>query len=100
MEYVYAALLVHNAGGTLNESTLSKVVTAAGGKADEAQAKALLSALDGKNIAEIIKNATAAPVAVASAPASGSSAPTAKKEEKKEEVNPEEAAAGLGALFG
>ncbi len=99
MEYVYAALLVHNAGGTLNESTLSKVVTAAGGKADDAQAKALLSALEGKNIAEIIKNATAAPVAVA-APASGGSAPVAKKEEKKEEANPEEAAAGLGALFG
>ena len=101
MEYIYAALLIHKLGGKLNETTLSTVVKAAGGTPNDAQAKALGAALEGKNIDEAIKNASAVPVAVASAPAGGS-APAAKekKEEKKEEDKSEEAAAGLGALFG
>ena len=100
MEYIYAALLIHKIGGKLNETTLSTVVKAAGGTPNDAQAKALVAALEGKNIDEAIKNASAVPVAAA--PASAGNAPAAKekKEEKKEEDKSEEVAAGLGALFG
>jgi len=97
MEYVYAALLLHKAGKEINEENLTKVLTAAGVKVNEARVKSLVAALDGVDIANAIENA--APVAVASAPAEvAKEAPAEKKEEEK--VSTEEAAAGLGALFG
>ena len=74
-------------------------------KVDDARAKALVAALEGVNIEEAIEKA-AMPVAVAVAPAASAAehkheakADSAKKaaEEKKSE---EQAAAGLGALFG
>ena len=98
MEYIYAALLIHKAGGTVDEHTVKKVLEAAGTKADEARIRALVAALDGVNIEETIRNAAAAPVAAA--PAASGAAPAAKKEEKKEEKNEEAAAEGLGSLFG
>lgn len=99
MEYVYAAMLIHKAGGKVTEDAVKKVLTAAGVKADDARVKALVAALDGVNIDEAIEKAAVAPVAVA-APA-GAPAAEHKKEEKKEEKKSEEqAAAGLGALFG
>lgn len=101
MEYVYAALLLHNAKQPISEASVTKVLTAAGVSADVAKAKALVSALDGVNIEEAVK-AAMAPVAVA-APAGGA-APAAAKEEKKDEKSDAEkeaeAAAGLSALFG
>ncbi|MDV3104170.1 50S ribosomal protein P1 [Thermococcus waiotapuensis] len=107
MEYVYAALLLHAAGKEINEENLRKVLEAAGVTPDEARIKALVAALEGVNIDEVIQKAAmpvAAPVAVAAAApaaASGGAAEAAKEEEeKKEEVNEEEALAGLGALFG
>ncbi len=99
MEYVYAALVLHKAGKEITESSLKKVLEAAGVQADDGRLKALVAALQGVNIDEAIKNA--APVAaVAAAPAAGGAKPEAKKEEKKEEKKAEEAAAGLGSLFG
>ena len=100
MEYVYSALLLHAAGKPVSEENLKKVLTAAGVKADDARIKALTAALEGVDIDEAIKTAVAMPAAAPAAPAA---APTEKKkEEKKEEekVSEEEAAAGLGALFG
>ena len=100
MEYVYSAMLLHAAGKPVSEENLKKVLTAAGVKADDARIKALTAALEGVNIDEAIKTAVAMPAAAPAAPAA---APTEKKkEEKKEEekVSEEEAAAGLGALFG
>ncbi|MEM3556092.1 MAG: 50S ribosomal protein P1 [Candidatus Micrarchaeia archaeon] len=98
MEYVYAALLLHSAKQPINEENVAKVVGASGMQVDQAKVKALVSALQGVNIDEAIKQA-ALPVAAAPAQAA---APEAKKEEKKEEKKPsaEEAAAGLSALFG
>jgi large subunit ribosomal protein L12 len=98
MEYVYAALLLHSAKQPINEENVAKVVGASGVQVDQAKVKALVSALQGVNIDEAIKQA-ALPVAAAPAQAA---APEAKKEEKKEEKKPsaEEAAAGLSALFG
>jgi len=98
MEYIYAALLLHSAKKEISEDALNATVKAAGLTPDPAKAKMVVSALQGANIEEMLKNA-AMPVAVA-APASGS-APAAKKEEPKEEKkSEEEAAAGLGSLFG
>jgi large subunit ribosomal protein L12 len=94
MEYVYSALLLHSAKQTINEENVKKVLQGAGIKPDDAKVKALVASMEGVNIDEAIKQAAvavAAPVA------------EANKEEKPEEdesKKAEEAAAGLGALFG
>jgi large subunit ribosomal protein L12 len=95
--YVFGALLLHSAGKPVDEAHLKKIMSAVG-DVDEAKIKALVSSLDGVNIDEAISKA-AMPVAVAAAPVAGGAA----KEEKKEEdlsKKAEEAAEGLGALFG
>jgi large subunit ribosomal protein L12 len=101
MEYVYSAMLLHSAGQPINEENVKKVLTAAGVKTDAARVKALVASLEGVNIEEAIKSATAIPVAAA--PAAAAAPPAEKKEkkkeEKKEEVSQDEAAAGLSALF-
>jgi large subunit ribosomal protein L12 len=100
MELIYAALLLHSAKKEINEENLSKVISAAGISVDAAKIKALTAALEGVNIDEAIAKA-AMPVAVstAAAPAQGAEKKEEKKEEEKEK-KVEEAAAGLGALFG
>lgn len=106
MEYVYAALLLHAAGKEITEENLKAVLEAAGVSPDEARIKALVAALEGVNIDEVIEKAAmpvAAPVAVATAPAAeGGAAEAAAQEEEEEEegASEEEALAGLGALFG
>jgi large subunit ribosomal protein L12 len=97
MEYVYAALLLHSAGGEVSEDNVKKVLTAAGVKAEEPRVKALVAALSEIKIDDALKAAQAMPVAAAPA------ATEAKKEEKKPEDDKkksEEALAGIGALFG
>ena len=97
MEYVYAALLLHSAGGKVTEEGVKKVLTAAGVKAEEPRIKALVAALSEIKIEDALKAAQAMPAAAAPAAAE------AKKEEKKPEDDKkkgEEALAGLGALFG
>ena len=103
MEYVYAAMLLHKAGKKVDEAHLTKVLTAAGVKADDARVKALVAALENVNIDDAVKQA--APVApeepAASAPAGESKPEKAKeKKPKEDEKTEEQAAAGLGALFG
>lgn len=93
MEYIYAALLLHKLGKTVDEDSLKKVISATGTQVDESKVKTLLAALSGVDIASELANAS---VAVA-APAAGA-APV--KEEKKEEEKPVESAAGLASLFG
>ena len=99
MEYVYAALLLHSAGGQVSEENVKKVLTAAGVKAEEPRIKALVAALSEIKIDDALKAAQAMPVAAAPAAAAAET----KKEEKKPEDDKkksEEALAGLGALFG
>jgi large subunit ribosomal protein L12 len=98
MEYVYSAMLLHSAGQPVTEENVKKVLTAAGVKTDAARVKALVASLEGVNIDEAIKAATAIPVAPAAA-AAPAEKKEKKKEEKKEEVTQDEAAAGLSALF-
>ena len=101
MEYVYAAMLIHKAGGKIDEATVTKVLESAGAKPDSARVKALVAAFDGVDIEKVIKESSVMQVA---APAAGQAEekkekkPEAKKEEEKK--SQEQAAAGLGSLFG
>lgn len=98
MEYIYAGMLLHKAGQPVNEENVKKVLTAAGFNADGSRIKSLVSALHGINIDEAIKNASSLQ-ATSAQPANAQV--QEKKEEKKEEKKPaEEAAQGLGLLFG
>ena len=94
MEYIYSVLLLKKAGKEINGDNIKKVLDAAGVKADDAKIKALVASLSEINIDEAIKEAAIAPMAV------NADIKADKKEEVKEEKKPEEAAAGLGSLFG
>ena len=98
MEYIYTALLLHSAGKEINEQNVKNVIQGAGIKADDAKVKALVSALEGVNIEDVIKQA-----AIPTAVATPVSEPTKTVETKKEEdtsKNEEEAVSGLASLFG
>lgn len=93
VQEIYAALLLNESKQPITIENLTKVLQAAGIQPDEGKLKALVASLEGKNIDEIIKEASVAQV------------PTKveeKKEEgkKEEEKKAEEAVAGLSSLFG
>ena len=99
MEYLYAALLLHKAKQPINEEKMKKTLEAAGVAPDLGRIKAVVAALNGANIDDIIAKAAAVAAApVAAAPAHA--APAEKKPEKDDKKSEEDAAAGLGALFG
>jgi large subunit ribosomal protein L12 len=107
MEYIYAALLLHNAGKEITEENVTAVLKSAGVEVQDARVKALVAALEDVNIEEAINRAALAPVAAAAAAAAaapaGAAAPAAKEEEteeSKKEEDEESGLAGLGALFG
>ncbi len=105
MEYVYAALLLHNAGKDVTEDAITGILQAADVDVDATRVKALVASLEGVDIQEAIEKAAfaapaagaaAAPVAAAEeAPAAAEEA-AAEEEEEAEESGME----GLGALFG
>lgn len=99
MEYIYTAMLLHRAGKPVTEEAISATLKAAGLTVDSARVKATVAALSGVNIDEVIKNSQL--TAQSAAPAGSTEA---KAEKKVEEVDTkaaeEDAAAGLGALFG
>ncbi len=106
MEYIYAALMLHEVKKKVEESDLEQVLKAAGVEPDPARIKQLVSTLSNLDIDEIVSQAAVATVAPA-APAAPAQAEEAKAEEKKEEKKEEKekeeeeaALAGLGALFG
>lgn len=111
MKYVHAAILLHKAGKPVDEDGLTKVLTAAGVKADPVRVKALVASLAEVNIDEALKSApafmpaAAAPAGTATAPAQAAGgavkpAEDKKKKEEEEKKKEEEAMEGLGALFG
>lgn len=102
MEYVYASMLLHSAEKPIDEASVTKVLEAAGVKADPSKVKALVASLKDVDIEEAIKSAAAVQaVAAAPAPSAGGDAKAEEsKEEEDEKKTEEEAAAGLGALFG
>lgn len=102
MEYIYAALMLHEIKRRVESGDLEQVLRAAGAEPDPARVKQLVSALSNVNIDELLSQATVMPVAAAPTPA-----PVERKEERKEEKKEERkeeeeeaALAGLGALFG
>jgi large subunit ribosomal protein L12 len=102
MEYVYAALLLHSAGKDVNEDGIKKVVEASGVAPDEVRIKALVAALEGVDIATVLSQAAAVPVAAAAAaPVAAAPAAAAEAEaEEDQEAAEESGVEGLGALFG
>ena len=101
MEYIYCAMLLHKAGKKIDEEAMEKVLTAVGVTPDKAKIKATVTALADVDVEKVIKEAAVAPVAAPAQAAAPEAKPEAKKEEKKDEKKTEEeAAAGLGALFG
>ncbi len=104
MEYIYAALLLHNAGKDVNDENVTAVLNAAGVAVKDARVKALVAALEDVDIEAAISKAAVAPVAAAPAAAAPAAAtPAAVEEEEEEEKKEEEeesGMAGLGALFG
>jgi large subunit ribosomal protein L12 len=102
MEYVYAAMLLHKAGKTIDEDNVTKVLKAAEIQVDPARVKALVAAISEIDIAEAIKSSPTFMPAVAPAPATPTAPEAEEKpeEEEKEEKKEEEALEGLGALFG
>ena len=105
MEYIYSAMVLYSAGKDITEDGIKAILTAAGVEADAAKIKALVASLEGVDIKEAIASAAfAAPAASAATPAAGAAAAApaaaAAEEPEEETVSEEDAAAGLGALFG
>ena len=107
IEYVYASLLLYKAGKEINEENLKKVLEAAGVNVDEVRVKSLVAALKNIDIAKVLEQALAAPVAAAPAQAAPAATEQPKKEEEKKEekeeskeLSEEALAEGFSALFG
>jgi large subunit ribosomal protein L12 len=117
MEYLYAALLLHNAEQDVDEDNVTAVLEAAGVDPDESRVKALVAALEDVDIDDAIEGAAVAPAAggAAAGGAGGAEATDAggdeaeaeeggedeaEAEEVDEEEAEEDAAEGLGELFG
>ncbi len=103
MEYIYAALLLNEAGKEVNKENMKKVLESAGVTPDDAQLNIVVSALEGVDIKDVIsKNAGAVAVAAPSAGGQAQQSEEKKEEpqEEEKELSEEEAAAGLSALFG
>ncbi len=101
MEYVYAALVLHELGVNITATKVKGILEAAGAKIDESRVKALVAALKEVNVEEALKTAVTAAAPVAVAPVAVASEKSAPKEKKKEEPEEEENTdLGLGALFG
>jgi large subunit ribosomal protein L12 len=102
MEYVYAALVLHELGVNITATKVKGILEAAGAKIDESRVKALVAALKEVNVEEALKTAVTAAAPVAAAPVAAAGEKSAPKEKKKKEKPEEEENTdlGLGALFG
>ncbi len=100
MEYVYAALLLDEAGKEINENNIKEVVKAAGLDPDEAKAKAIVVSLKEVNIKDVIQNAQNMQMSAASAPQVEQKAEPEEAKEEDAGKKEEEAAGGLAGLFG
>ena len=114
MEYVYAALILHETDEEINEDNLTDVLEAAGVDVEESRVKALVAALEDVDVEEAIETAAAVPAGGAGGAAAGGAAEETDEEEAEEadeaDADEEEAAddeddggdggEGLGELFG
>ncbi len=109
MEYVYAALILNEAGEALTEDNITGVLEAAGVDVEESRVKALVAALEDVDIEEAIETAAAAPAAGAAAggaaeadeeEADDAAEEEAADEDDEEDEDDEAGGEGLGELFG
>jgi len=117
MEYVYAALILHETDEEINEDNLTGVLEAAGVDVEQSRVKALVAALEDVDVEEAIETAAAVPAAGGSAAGGSADAEADEAEEadadadeadEAEEADAEEAdedddedgGEGLGELFG
>ncbi len=100
MEYVYAALVLHELKQKVTQAKVKGILEAAGATVDDSRIKALVAALKEVDIEEALKTTVMAAAPVA-APSGGAdkAAPAEAKEEKEEEPE-EDTDLGLSALFG
>jgi len=99
MQYVYAAMLLHSAGKPVEEASVEAILKATGVEVDSARVKALVASIKNINIDEAIEKAAMVQAAPSAAPAGAAEEKHEDSEEDKAKSE-EEAAAGLGALFG
>jgi large subunit ribosomal protein L12 len=112
MEYVYAALVLHESGEELNEENITNVLEAAGVDVEESRVKALVAALEDVDIEEAIETAAAVPAGGAGGAAAeaeadddgdddgGDEAEAEADDEEDEDEEEEASGEGLGNLFG
>jgi 50S ribosomal protein L12P len=113
MEYVYAALILNEAGEELDEDSITAVLESAGVDVEDSRVKALVAALEDVDIEEAIETAAAAPAAGGGGAAAATEEVDEQEEEAAEEEVEEEAETeedddddddasgeGLGELFG
>jgi ribosomal protein L12E/L44/L45/RPP1/RPP2 len=100
MESIYAALLLHKVGGEITESSLEKVLKAAGATIDKNQLSKIVAGLKDADIDTILSSASATPMVAA--PVTSGAAPkeeSKKHEKKKKEEEESEEPTGIGSLF-
>jgi len=114
MEYVYAALILHESGEEINETNLTDVLEAAGADVEESRVKALVAALEDVDIEEAVEGAAAVPAGGAGGAGGAAETETDAEEDAEAEAEDEEEAEaeadedededgggeGLGELFG
>jgi large subunit ribosomal protein L12 len=115
MEYVYAALVLHESGEELNEENITNVLEAAGVDVEESRVKALVAALEDVDIEEAIETAAAVPAGGAGGAGGAAAEADAEGDDEDEDDGDDEAEAeadededeeedasgeGLGELFG
>ena len=111
MEYVYAALILHETGEEINEDNLTGVLEAAGVDVEQSRVKALVAALEDVDVEEAIETAAAVPAAGGAA-AGGAAEESADADdgdddeadeaeaEEEDEEDDDDGGEGLGELFG
>jgi large subunit ribosomal protein L12 len=93
-------LVLHAAGKEISEDSVANVLKSAGVSPDATRIKALTASLEGINIDDAIKSAVVSAAPAAAAPVAEKKEAKKEEEKKEEKVSEEDAAAGLGALFG
>jgi large subunit ribosomal protein L12 len=104
LEYLHAALVLHETGKEISEKSIGAIIKAAGGKPDESKIKALVATLTSIDIDEAIKGAslmaTAVPGSSSSTHSPEDSSKGTEKEESEKEDEDEGDDLGLSSLFG
>lgn len=100
MEYIYSAMLLHSAKKEITEGSVKKVLEAAGMTPDEGKVKSMVASLKEVNIEDAIQKAAVSMAAPAPTAHAGGTEAKAEKKPEEDKKTEEEAAAGLGSLFG